>query len=580
MIPAIAMGASCPEPRDRFAAVRRPLLVAAALASLSLGCTDGHLQQARTRDTAAGWRSYLATDPDPRDADLARERLEELVLAEVLRSHTIVGYKRFLEEFPNSEEAPGIQARLAGLRFMAAEAQDTRAAWRGFLKLHPHAPQRAQAEARLAALEGQTRPAGGTQLASAQRAATEGLVLTEAEDQALIDAATTARALWDYLDQQAAGRHRDTARTRLFLLELEGLLASDAVDQARAELARNPLAAQVNADGAMDRRIDRVEASLEAFSRQTTPPGAILARHWNRSVADLELSLGAPDPKDRWEAAEALGHVISVEAINPLLKALAPHQHPLVRQRAMDSLFRVLSLLPPEISEYEVSTRVRRLAPNAATAERSLVLALLLDAGGRLAEATVEYQRAFDAGLPDPLILRRWMTLRAERKEWYQAAISARQLALWALELARAETVEASEGVPVLAPARRLCAARELAMEADAVIREAGGQKTDFAEDLLQFEKTSTEALALSRARLADAELRLRAQSPAASLCERHMTRRLEQQDAQRRERFLRAYQESVGLRAALIFRAQRDPSPAIRELGASWAARSPGLRW
>lgn len=556
--------------------------MAVGLASLSLGCSSGHLQQARARDTPAGWRSYLATDPDPQETDLARERLEELVLAEVLGSHTIVGYKRFLEEFPTSEEAPAIEARLAGLRFMAAEEQNTAIAWRSFIKSHPNASQRQEAEARLAALEGGNRMETGTRLASGglPGRGAEGLVLTEADDAELIRSATTARALWAYLDRQAAGRHREEARARLFRLELEGLLASDAVAAARAELSRNPLAARVNAEGAMDRRIARVEASLTAFARHTKPPEAILASHWGPGLQDLELALGAADPMDRWEAAEAMGHRISVETINPLLKALAPHQHPLVRQRAMDALFRILSLLPPEVAEYEVSTRVRRMAPNAATAERSLVLALLLDAGGRLPEATVEYQRAFDAGLPDPLILRRWMSLRSERKEWYQAAISARQLSLWALEISRAETAEASEGVPVLAPARRLCAARELALEADAVIREAQAHATDFAADVVHFAKTSAEAVALSQARLKDAELRLKAQQPGATLCDRHLTRTLAQQDAQRRARFQKVYQESPSLRAALTFRAQRDPSPDIRALGAMWLAQTPGLSW
>src|SRR5690606_24382003 len=122
--------------------VSRPLrlLVLTAAAFLS-GCVEPALQQARARDDAAGWRSFLATQPEGRETEEARERLRTLVYQEAIAAHTILGYKRFLEEFPNAPEASAVQSRLAALRFLAAREADTVAAWRGFLRAHPRASQ-------------------------------------------------------------------------------------------------------------------------------------------------------------------------------------------------------------------------------------------------------------------------------------------------------------------------------------------------------------------------------------------------------------------------------------------------------
>lgn len=560
--------------RATLRAVSRPLLFAAAAAflSLSLGCADGPLREARARDTAAAWRTYLASDPDPREREQAEERLRELVHAEAIQAHSLVGYKRFLDEFPTAPEAAGIRARLAGLRFLSAEAQGTATAWRAFLREHPDAPQSAEAttrlrEAELAEARASEDPRALARL-DREGAAEEGTLLSAEADQALFHSATTSRALLAYLREQPSGRHREAARAALLRRELEGLLVSGKLLEAQTRYAQSPLASLLPE---LPARF-RAEAQQRAALASPDPlVQSAQAAHYLRSLESLTRALRAPDPMDRWQAAQELGHHVSIDALGPLLEALEPGQHPLVRQRALAGLWRVVSALPPAVAEHELSVRIEALAPNAASPERGLLLAILLDAAGRLEEASVEYQRAYDAGAPDPLILRRWMELRATRGQWYSAAVAARQLARWAHQLAADEAGVGAAGVPPLSPARRLCAAFELAVQAEDTLREASVRAREFSEDLPSFARVAEEAVALARARLGDAELRLRERHPAERTCGQDpVAERLtagEQQRAQSLQRLSRERPAQAGL---LISRARTlDPAPGLRTLAA-----------
>ncbi|MFY0576191.1 HEAT repeat domain-containing protein [Cystobacter fuscus] len=149
--------------------------------------------------------------------------------------------------------------------------------------------------------------------------------------------------------------------------------------------------------------------------------------HYLRSLEDLGRALVAPDPMDRWQAAQELGQHVSVKALDPLLEALRSGRNPLIRWQALESLETVLRALPRRVAEYEVAVRLEALREKAGSPELYLRTAVLLDLSGRVGEAAAEYQRAFLPEDPDPVVLRRWIRLREERLQAFSAAVAARQ---------------------------------------------------------------------------------------------------------------------------------------------------------
>jgi hypothetical protein len=188
-----------------------------------------------------------------------------------------------------------------------------------------------------------------------------------------------------------------------------------------------------------------------------------------------------------------------------------------------------------------------------------------------MGEAALEYQRAFVPEDPAPVVLRRWMQLREERHQPFSAAVAARQLSLWALRVAREESLSSEGNVP-LAASRNLCAAVHHARLAEALITRARGQGTEFPEDLEGFAVTAAEARRLAEARLADAELLLREHTPGARTCADEAVReRLESAVAERRQA-LRAVGTKLPRLAPLLLEVarSRDPSADIRAEAAS----------
>lgn len=545
--------------------------LAPLLLLLAASCRPSALDAASRADTPEAYRTFLRQHPDHDEAGAVRARLAELEFAQASRLHTLVAYKRFLEEFPDSAQAAAARALLEGLRFNAAR-EGGPAALRHFLRDHPDGAHRPEAEALL--FEAARRElVTHSDLEQLRRIAAEAPgtergseALARLDRQAFAEAkASGARALLAYLREFPAGAHREQAQALLLSIQLEGLLFSGLFEEAR-EKARSPLAGRLPA---LEPRLKKAEAEAAVLASREPLAQAAHYRHYLRPVEDLEQALAAPDPLERWQAAEELGQQVSVRAIDPLLGALRGSRNTLVRRKALDGLRALFQALPKEVAELELGSRLEALRPRAEDAEVHLAVAVLLDLLGRLAEAPAEYQKAFDPGAPDPVLLWRWAELRLDRGQHFSAAVAARQLSRWALEVARAE--EAPAPAVALLSARRLCAAVAAARFSLEAIGEARRHPTEFPDDLQQFERGAVEALRLAEARLRDAELALRTTDPAARSCDdREVAARLAEGEKARAEA-LRSLPSKLPRLAPLLLELarERDPSPAIRELAA-----------
>jgi hypothetical protein len=527
-------------------------------------------QRAQEADTLEGYRAFLREYPEAEDAEVVAARIEELEFEEASKLHSVVAYKRFLEAHPEGPRARSARALLEGLRFNAAKEAGTAEALRQFLRDHPDGAQREEAQRLLreAELEELATTTDSRQLREYLREAPDDPRRLEVESRLDDESFTRAQSagavqLFAYLRDFPAGRYREQAKTKLLELEVEGLLVSGLLEEAESRVAGHPLGTKLKDFPA---RLARARAERSALRSPEPVAQAAQVGHYLRDIDDLKRALGAPDPMDRWQAAEELGQHVSVRVVDPLLEAFRAGRNPLVRQRALESLQTVLSALPKPVAEYEVAVRLESLREKANSAELYLAMAALLDLSGRMGEAATEYQRAFAPEDPDPVVLRRWVQLREERRQTFSAAVAARQLSLWALRVARDESISPEGGVP-LAAARQLCAAVRNARFASEVITRARKTSTEFPEDLAGFELVATDALKLSEARLADAELLLREQTPGARTCGDEAVReRLESAVAQRREA-LRAVGTKLPKLAPLLLEVarERDPSPEVR---------------
>ncbi|SES96562.1 HEAT repeat domain-containing protein [Stigmatella erecta] len=548
-----------------------PLVVLLLLTS----CASGAYQRAKEADTVEAYRAFLREHPKDTLAEAVQVRIEELEFAEARKLHTVVAYKRFLEAYPEAAQARAAGALLEGLRFNAAKEADTVAGWRQFLADHPEGAQREEAKRLLG--EAERAELASTQdtrqLSSFLKGAEGDPRRLEVEDRLDAQAFEQARAsgaakLFAYLREFPAGSHREQAKVALLRLEMEGLLVSGLLEEVEARLKTNPLAPLLPD---WPQRMARARAEREACESREPLAQAVQAGYYLRELGDLERALGAPDPLDRWEAAEELGQHVSVRALEPLLTAFRTARNPLIRLRALESLQSVLRALPREVAGYEVASRLEGLRERASSAEVYLTIAALLDLTGQLEQAATEYQRAFDAGAPDPVVLRRWVQLRQERRQSFSAAVAARQLSLWALGAAREEVVSAEGGIP-LASARQLCAAAENARFAAGVIAQIRQTATEFPEDVEGFGLLAADAVRLSEARLADAELLLRERNPHARLCRDRQVR--ERLDSAVKERT--AALEAVGTKLPklahqlLAVVKERDPVPEVRAVAAA----------
>ncbi|PTL76918.1 HEAT repeat domain-containing protein [Vitiosangium sp. GDMCC 1.1324] len=551
-------------------------LRALSLVLLLTGCgVPRAYQRARDADTVEAYRAFLREYPVGDEAEAIEVRIEELEFQEASKLHTVVAYKRFLEAHPEAPQARAAKALLEGMRFNAAKEAGTAAAMRQFLRDHPDGAQREEAQRLLkeAELKELSTTTDTQRLREYLREAPDDprrlQVEARLDDESFTRAETAgASQLLAYLRDFEAGRYREQAKVRLLDLEVEGLLVSGLLEEAEARVAGHPLGAKLKDFPA---RLARARAERTVLQSPELLAQSAQVGYYLRSIDDLRRALVAPDPMDRWQAAEELGQHVSVKALDPLLEALRSARNPLVRQRALESLGTVLRALPKPVADYEVAVRLESLREKAGSPELYLTMAVLLDLSGRMGEAAPEYQRAFEPEDPDPVVLRRWVQIREARRQSFSAAVAARQLALWALRVAREESITPEGGVP-LAAARKLCAAVQGARFASEAIAAARKTNTEFPEDLEGFAVTASDALKLSEARLSDAELLLREKTPGARTCGDDAVReRLVSAVSERREA-LRSVGTKLPKLAPLLLELarDRDPSPEIRAEAAS----------
>lgn len=555
-------------------------LLVLSLALFAAGCRPSSYSAVSRADTIEGYRRFLREEPHDENVEVAEARLAELEFERASQLHNVIAYKRFLEEFPQSSNAEAARSLLEGLRFNAAREKGTAEAYRQFLHDHPSGKRRDEAATLLA--EAELREARVTKdLTLLERVAAEHAEDPRADelkaglDDKRFELAKEAGAakLLEYLRRFPAGAHREEVRARLFSLKIDGLLVSGLLDEARAEVARSPFTAKLPDLG---KRLDAAQKRANARSSKLDGVQAVLPQSYLRDLDSLEQVLAASDVLDRWQAVEELGQWTSVRAVELLVRALRGARNLRVRQQAYESLARVLKALPPPVAEYEIATRLESWSASAEDAEVFLAMAALLELSGQGDAAAREYRRAYQPGAPDAFILWRWGQFRRGRGHLFSAAVAARSLAGWAADVAKAapelsgvSTAHGGTGETSLLAARELCAATLAAREALEIIGEAKRGNTEFPQDIVEFESRAKEAVALTQARLRDAELSLQSSDGEFRGCEDASVSERVLQSEKARDAALKALRAKAPRLAPLLLEeaSQTDPSPALRAL-------------
>jgi hypothetical protein len=197
-----------------------------------------------------------------------------------------------------------------------------------------------------------------------------------------------------------------------------------------------------------------------------------------------------------------------------------------------------------------------------------LSLAVLLDVSGHLDQAAGEYQRTFEPASPDPVVLWRWAVIRLERRQFFSAAVAARQLALHGASVVNDAVTEAKNP---LASARELCSAASEVRFAVSVLEAVAKEKTEFPDDVTAFVLRARDAQRLVEAKLRDAELALLTVDANAHRCDDNPVLERMADGEKRRLEALASLRAKNAKELPLVLEVlrERDPSPAVREAAA-----------
>ncbi len=575
----------------------------AILAAALCACATSSFDKVRQADSVEAYRDYLRQHSAEPAAVQARARLAELEFQAARRQNTILAYKRFLDSFGESPRASDAQVLLEGLRFEAARGADSSAAWNEFLRDHPAGAHAAQARSALCEADFRAAKEAGTSKAmleflalhpdsprrpEAEKAADD-LMYAEAQKGG-------TRALLSYLEKSSVGRYRDQARSQLTVRE--ALVLAELGEFQRARERAELIGDQKDRQEALA-RIDRSQLQwaaaslsakeLESFAKSRTGPLAEEARasakalpsdgkllavavrldptRYARPVDEMLRVLDAADPRDRWLAAEELGRVGALSAIDALLEASAVSRFARVRARAFEALRRTFDLLPEDAKELEVRTRLESLRKLAQGPVLQLKVSMLEELLGELRAAADDYAKAQRGDSSDLFTLARLAQIRARRGEGFSTAVAARDLASRVEQLVEQRSSE--ESLSPLLLARTLCGAKDVARLSVELISAIPAQAaSDFPEDLAAFELKAEQAERLASARLADAEAAARAGDRSFKGCDDDgdLAARLAEGRADRLKAVAElAARKDPRVRPALEIRSRRDPDEQVR---------------
>jgi len=580
------------------------LLLAAALACTLAACASDPFDAARKKDTAEAYQQFLREHPNEPGDEAARERLAQLRFKEARQAHTALAYKRFLEDFPASEHADDAEKLLEGLRFGAAEQANTISAYEEFLREQPDGAHATQARTALEALcwtAAQKAPDAASMKAFLARfpgSSHKAEATRVFDDRAFAEAKTEGNAgVLGYLDHASDGAHREEARALLYGQQAEAVAAGGDLAEAYQLAARvhGPARAAL-LDRLAHQELIEVAANLDPTSLaalaqrqpQVAAQALALAREmkrdpklptlraqlphldpaaFGRPADELVHALEAPDPRDRWEAAEELGELGAMAAYDKLLDVAADSAFEEVRVRAFLALQKLAARTGQQAMAVHARERLEKLRKMASGPRMFLKIALVEELAGMKNPARADYRKCLRGDGEDQLALRRLLELEPPG---FERAVFARRLATTLEQLSKDHARDG--GDPPLLAARWYCGALHDATAAQGALDALPPQVVANApEDIPSFRERARTVLAEIKARFDDAEDSARVEKPGFTGCEQDGVRARMQEGVSARLVAVSAIAAAGSKlsRYPLQRAALRDPSPEVRAAAA-----------